>query len=173
MITVYNLTNNKKKVGKNMAKLKKYFRYILLIAAFWLFSDILIYLSINTTYANVDVKVYAISPEISVGESKATYVNGYIKGIVKNNTDSAVIGKYLKIDLYSERDIHLGTKYVKIDNLQIEQYQNFEMWYKFTDVAYANITVTDNIKNAAEEEFLSQKTKTYLVFGTVLALYFI
>ena len=41
------------------------------------------------------------------------------------------------------------------------------MWYKFTDVDYANI------ENAMEEEFLSQETATYLVLGTVLVLYFI
>lgn len=162
-----------KKVGKSMAKMKKYFRYILLIAAFWLFSDILIYLSINTTYTNVDTRIYNISPEIVIGESKATYVNGYVKGSIKNNTDSIINDKYLKIDLYSVRDVKLGSKYVKIENLQTNQYQDFEMWYKFTDVEYANITVTDKIENATEEEFLSQETTTYLVLGTVLVLYFI
>ncbi len=49
----------------------------------------------------------------------------------------------------------------------------FEMWYKFTDVEYANITVTDNVQNASEEEFLSQKVATYIVVGALLALYFI
>lgn len=156
-----------------MAKMKKYFRYILLIAAFWLFSDILIYLSINTTYDSVDAKVYSVAPEVIIGESKATYVNGYIKGSIKNNTDSIINNKYLQIDLYSARDVKLGTKYVKIDNLQVDKYLDFEMWYKFTDVDYANITVTDKIENATEEEFLSQETATYLVLGTVFVLYFI
>ena len=163
----------RKKVGRYMAKLKKYLRYILIIAAFWIFSDILIYLSINTTYANVNTRVYSISPEVIVGESKATYVNGYIKGSIKNNTDSKINEKYLKIDLYSERDVKLGTKYVKIENLESAKYQDFEMWYKFTDVEYANISVTDTVENATEEEFLSQETASYLVLGTVLILYFI
>lgn len=156
-----------------MAKLKKYLRYIILIAAFWIFSDILIYLSINTTYASVDTRVYSISPEVIVGESKATYVNGYVKGSIKNNTDSIINNKYLKIDLYSERDVNLGTKYVKIENLEPARYKEFEMWYKFTDVDYANISVVDNVENATEEEFLSQETTSYLVLGTVLLLYFI
>lgn len=156
-----------------MAKMKKYFRYILLIAAFWLFSDILIYLSINTTYTNVDTRIYNISPEIVIGESKATYVNGYIKGSIKNNTDSIINNKYLQINLYSARDVKLGTKYVKIDNLEVDKYQDFEMWYKFTDVDYANITITDRIEDATEEEFISQEATTYLVLGTVLVLYFI
>ena len=97
-----------------MAKMKKYLLYVFLIAAFWVFSDILIYLSINTTYANVDTKVFAITPEVTVGKSEATYVNGVIKGNVRNNTDTIINDKYLKIDLYSSRDVKKGTKYVKI-----------------------------------------------------------
>lgn len=156
-----------------MAKLKKYLLYVILIVAFWIFSDILIYISINSTYANVNTRVYSISPEITVGESKATYVNGYIKGNIKNNTDSIINNKYLKIELYSPRDVKLGTKYVKIENLDVNKYQEFEMWYKFTDVEYVNITVTDNIENASEEDFLSQETKYGLILGTLLVLYFI
>lgn len=156
-----------------MAKLKKYLLYVILIVAFWIFSDILIYLSINSSYANVDTKVYSISPEITVGESKATYVNGFVKGIIRNNTDSVINNKYLKIELYSPRDVKLGTKYIKIENLDVNKYQEFEMWYKFTDVEYVNITVTDNVENASEEEFLSQKTTTTLILGTLIVLYFI
>mgnify|MGYP003304839781 CR=1 FL=1 len=156
-----------------MANLKKYLLYVLIIAAFWVFSDILIYLSINSSYTKVDAKVYTNSPEIIIGESKATYVNGVVKGSIKNNTRDIINDKYLKIELYSARDVKLGTKYVKIDNLESNKYQNFEMWYKFNDVDYANITVTDNIKNTTEEEFLSQETTSVLVLGTLLVLYFI
>lgn len=155
-----------------MAKLKKYLLYVILIAAFWLLSDILIYLSINTTYTNVNTKVFAVSPEVTVGQSEATYVNGFIKGNIRNNTDTIINEKYLKIDLYSPRNVKLGTKYIKIENLEINKSQEFEMWYKFTDVEYAEITVIDNIENATEEEFLSQETTTILVFGAILVLYF-
>jgi len=156
-----------------MAKMKKFLLYVIMVAAFWIFSDIIIYLSINGAYAKVDAKVYTNSPEIIVGESKATYVNGFVKGSIKNNTEGIINNKYLKIELYSARDVKLGTKYVKIENLEPTKYQDFEMWYKFTDVDYANITVIDNIDNASEEEFLSQETATYLVLGTLLVLYFI
>lgn len=156
-----------------MANLKKYLLYVLVIAAFWIFSDILIYLSINSSYTKVDAKVYTNSPEIIIGESKATYVNGVAKGSIKNNTGDIINDKYLKIELYSARDVKLGTKYVKIENLEVDKYQDFEMWYKFTDVDYANITMTDNVDNTTEEEFLSQETTSALVLGTLLVLYFI
>ena len=156
-----------------MKRLKTFFLYALAIAGLWLFSDIIIYLSIHSTYANVETRVYTNSPEIIIGESKATYVNGFVKGGIKNNTEGIINEKYLKIDLYSPRDIKLGTKYVKIENLEPSAYQEFEMWYKFTDVDYATVTVVEDIQNASEEEFISQETASYLVVGTLLLLYFI
>lgn len=156
-----------------MKRMKTFLIYALLIIAFWLFSDILIYISINGAYASVDTRVYTNSPEIVVGQSKATYVNGYVKGGIKNNTDGIINNKYLKIDMYSPRDVKLGTKYVEINNLQPNEFRNFEMWYKFTDVDYVTITTTDNANNAKEEEFISQETATYLVVGTLLVLYFL
>ena len=156
-----------------MKRLKTFLLYALIIAGFWIFSDIIIYVAINGTYTNVNAKIYTDSPEIIIGESKATYINGYIKGVIKNNTQGIINEKYVKIDLYSARDVKLGTKYIKIENLEPNNYQEFEMWYKFTDVDYATISITDDIKNASEEEFLSQKTATYLVIGTLLILYFI
>lgn len=156
-----------------MKRLKTFLIYALIIAAFWLFSNILIYIAINGTYAHTDTRVYTTSPEIIVGDSKATYINGFVKGGIKNNTGEIINDKYLKIDLYSARDVKLGTKYVKIENLQPNEYKEFEMWYKFTDVDYATIVATDNIQNASEEEFISEKTATYLVVGTLLILYFI
>lgn len=156
-----------------MKRLKTFFTYALIIAAFWLFSNILIYIAINGTYAHTDTRVYTTSPEIIVGDSKATYINGFVKGGIKNNTNEIINDKYLKIDLYSARDVKLGTKYVKIENLQPNEYKEFEMWYKFTDVDYATIIVTDNIQNTSEEEFISEETAAYLVVGTLLILYFI
>ena len=156
-----------------MKRMKTFLIYALLIIAFWLFSYILIYISINGTYANVDTKVYTTSPEIFVGQSKATHVNGYVKGGIKNNTEVIINNKYLKIDMYSPRDVKLGTKYIEINNLGPNEYKDFEMWYKFTDVDYVTITTTDNVNNATEEEFISQETATYLLFGTLLVLYFI
>lgn len=156
-----------------MKRLKTFLIYALIIAAFWIFSNILIYIAINGTYAHINTKVYTTSPEIIVGDSKATYLNGFVKGGIKNNTSEIINNKYLKIELYSSRDVKLGTKYVKIENLQPNEYKEFEMWYKFTDVDYAIISITDNVQNASEEEFISEETATYLVIGTLLILYFI
>ena len=156
-----------------MKRLKKFLLYALAIAAFWIFSDLLIYVAVNSTYVHIDTKVETSFPEITIEDSKATFVNGFVKGSIKNNTDSAISEKYVKIDLYSPRNSKMGTKYVKIENLEPNQYQNFEMWHKYTDVDYAIITTVDNVENVPEEEFLSQEEATYLIVGTVFILYFL
>jgi hypothetical protein len=75
--------------------------------------------------------------------------------------------------MYSARGVKLGTKYVEISNLQLNDYRHFEMWYKFTDVDYVTITTTDNIKDVNDEELISQEIAPYLIVGTLLVLYFV
>ena len=156
-----------------MKSLKKYLIYIIMIAAFWLFSNVVIYLAINGTYAHIETRVYTNSPEITIGQSAATYINGVVKGTIRNNTEETIQNQYVKIDLFSPRDIKLGTKYVKIDHLQPGASQDFEMWYKFTDVKHVNISLTDQIQDATQEEFLSEEVAGYVIIGTLLVLYFL
>lgn len=155
-----------------MKRMKTFFIYALLIAAFWIFSNLIIYITINGTYKDKKATVYVNSPEIIISESKATYVNGYIKGSIKNNTEKIIDGKYLKIDMYSKRNVNLGTKYIKIDNLHENQVRDFEMWYKYTDVDYIIITTTDDALNIEPDALLSQKVTLYYIGTKLMFLFF-
>jgi len=155
-----------------MKRMKTFFIYALLIAAFWIVSDIIIYLVVNGTYKAIDTKIYISEPQVTLSESKATYINGYVKGSIKNNTENIINNKYLKIDMYSERDVNLGTKYVKIDNLKSNAIQDFEMWYEFTDVDYVIIRLTDQAPNLNGAEFSSQTLRFGILFGKLMLLYF-
>ena len=155
-----------------MKRMKTFFIYALLIAAFWIVSDILIYFAVNTTFNPVDIKINGSSPEIIIDESKATYVNGVVKGTIKNNTENTINGKCLKIDMYSPRNVNLGTKYVRIENLPPNLQQDFEMWYEYTDVDNVVITVTDEPANIVENQFVSQKISIFLFWGRLMMLYF-
>lgn len=156
-----------------MKRLKTFFLYALAIAAFWFLSDFLIYMAINGSYKPIETRVMAQSPSINISESKATYVNGYIKGNVYNNTKDTINDQYLKIDLYSPRDVLLGTKYVKIENLTSNEIVDFEMWFKYTDVEYCVVDITNDISNATEEQFVSEKTQFSLIVGALVILYFL
>ena len=155
-----------------MKRMKTFFIYALIIAAFWIFSDIIIYLSVNGTYKDKTAKVYISSPQVIIEENKATYVNGVVKGSIRNNTEAVINDKYLKLDMYSVRDINLGTKYIKIEDLGVNETQNFDIGYKFTDVNYVTITMTDDVKDATIDQFESQKLSFYLLIGNLMFLYF-
>ena len=156
-----------------MKRLKTFFIYALVIAAFWFLSNLLIYLAINGTYKSIETKILQEKPIINVVESKATYVNGYIKGNIYNNTEEIITNKYLKIDLYSPRNVLLGNKYVKIENLESKKTIDFEMWYKYTDVGYCNVYIVDYADNIDEKAFISEETEYYVVLGFLITLFFI
>lgn len=156
-----------------MKRMKTFFIYALLIAALWIFSDIVIYLTINGTYKVKEARISVSSPQIVITENKATYVNGIVNGSIKNNTEETLNNMYLKIDMYSKRDVNLGTKYVKINNLQKGEVQEFEMGYKLTDVDYVTISTTDNVENATLDQFESQELTFYALVGTLMFIYLI
>lgn len=155
-----------------MKRLKTFLIYVILIAAFWVLSDFLIFMAIKGTYRYIDTNILAKDISINVAESKATYINGYVKGNIYNDTNE-VLNKYIKMDFYSERNVHLGTKYVKIENLEQGKNTNFEMWFKFQNVKYCNVSVVNNAENSTSEEFLSEETKYSLVLGSLVLLYFL
>lgn len=156
-----------------MKRMKTFLIYALAIVALWIFSDIVIYLTINGTYKQKDAKIYVNTPQITISENKATYVNGVVKGSIKNNSEETINNTYLKIDMYSKRDVNLGTKYVKINNLQKGELQEFEMGYKFTDVDYVTISTTNNVENATLDQFESQELTFYALIGTLMFIYLI
>jgi len=68
-----------------MARVKKFFIYFLLVLAFFLFSRLIIYIAINTTYEYKNIELKTTIP-IEV-EVQATSVNGFAKGKIKNETE--------------------------------------------------------------------------------------
>lgn len=155
-----------------MKRLKTFLIYVILIVTFTALSDFLIYMALKGTYNHINTNILAKDISINVAESKATYINGYVKGNIYNDTNG-VLNKYIKMDFYSKRNVHLGTKYVKVENLEQGKNMNFEMWFKFQDVKYCNISVVDNAENSTSEEFISEETKYSLVLGSLVLLYFL
>ena len=102
-----------------MARLKTFFMYGIWILAFFIFSQIMIYIAINTTYKykNIEIK----SSEVKQVELQATSINGFIKCKILNNEENNIENKYIKIDCYSKKDVLMGTKYIKIDEIKTNE----------------------------------------------------
>ena len=65
---------------------------------------------------------------------KTTDVNGYAKGIIKNNTEQDIEKIYIKLDLFSKVDTNMGTEYYEVTNLKAGESKEFEIKYKYANV---------------------------------------
>ena len=121
-----------------MGTMKTFVKYAIWIILFWIFSDILIYAGINSTYKDIKSKG-EIPNGIEVVQVQATTVNGRIKLKVNNSLS----GKFLKVDLYSSRDNILGTQYIEIGNVSENQTKEIETYFKISEVKSYQISVVD------------------------------
>ena len=64
-------------------------------------------------------------------------------------------GKYLKIDLYSKRNVLVGKKYIDITTTQNNTTQDFSMYFELKDVTSYEVSIVDH-KEEGEIEFLKK-----------------
>ncbi len=66
-----------------MDKIKSYFKYIIWIVLFFIFSEFLINVGLNSNYRDIERKDNV--SQVSIYQADATKVNGRIRGIIKNS----------------------------------------------------------------------------------------
>lgn len=126
-----------------MTTLKKFLMYGSWVLLFFIFSQIMIYVAINTTYKYKNVEISSAS--ITQAEVQATSINGFAKGKITEGTQN----KYIKIECYSKNDVLMGTKYIKIET---NEEQEFEVKFNYSRVDNAKIEIVDEIPNDITEE---------------------
>ena len=148
--------------------------YILIIALLFVFSNVMIYLYINGTYKAIeDSKIEVENPNISIEQAEATYVNGYVNGKIKNNTEETINEKYIKFEFSTLRDVNIGNKYLKIENLEPGQEIEYKVNFKYQDIKKMKISeaTAEEVKNATESEFeITEEMKQGMLIGTLLIL---
>ena len=150
-----------------MDRMKIFAKYVIWIILFWIFSDILIYAGINSTYKDIESKG-EIPDGIEIVQVQATTVNGRIK-LKANNSLS---GKFLKVDLYSSSDNILGTQYIEIGNVSENQTKEIETYFKISEVKSYQITVVDE-KGESTVGFMDTAMTTLSVLILTLKVLFI
>ena len=109
--------------------------------------------------------------QIDINEAKATYVNGYVGGKIVNSSNSNMFNKYLKIDMFSKRDVLLGTKYVNIGYLKPNREQDFRIGFKYTNVDYCRLDVVDEIpETVTDSQFASDELRGATLLAAVIML---
>lgn len=127
-----------------MGRLKTFGMYLLIFVAFYIFSTIASIGFINSTYKDMDrtIKVND-SIEVKINEAKATFVNGYVKGSLKNISENNINDKYIKIDLLSKNNNIIYTKYIKINELDMDTSSNFTINFRAENIKRCEISITD------------------------------
>lgn len=134
-----------------MDRMKQFFKYFLILAILYIVVDIVCVFLLKDTYNNKRYSIAESDINIEVTEAKATFVNGYVKGIIKNDTDKAITNKYLQVSAYSKRDVLLGTKYVKLKDLYLNEKAEFESRFNYEQIDYIDISVLDGKDLKLEE----------------------
>ena len=107
---------------------------------------------LKSTYKTKDYSVENSILDITVEEAKATLVNGYVSGIIRNNTEVDVNNKYLKVESYSKRDVLLGTKYLKQNDLNIGEEQPFKLSFNYEHIDHIKLYIIDETELPPKEQ---------------------
>lgn len=124
-----------------MDRMKTFLKYIIWIILFFIFSEFLINVGLNSSYK--DITRRDNEQAVQITEAQATLVNGKIKGTITNSDDDYLTGKYVKIDFYSKRDNMLGTKYIPIETTEVTRTQEFRAYFELEDVKSYEISIVD------------------------------
>ena len=156
---------------------KRLFKYFIWFIILYALVDVFSYYTIVTTYVNKEVEVNYSFPQVEIYESKATATNGYLKCKVTNNTELPLADQYLKVNLYSKKGNLLGTKYVKLNELQPGESQDFEVTYNndLVDHVSTSIVPQSEIENANPGELVmdlkkDNKTSWILWFSALMMI---
>lgn len=148
-----------------MDRIKTFAKYAIWIILFWIFSDILINVGINTTYKDVQAKE-AIPQGIEIQQMQATKVNGRMRIAVR---DQSLSGKYLKISLYSDIGNELGVEYLEIGDLKENEIKSIEKYFKIVDVKSYEVSAVDE-KGESSEGFMDTAMSAITIIMTVLKI---
>lgn len=149
-----------------MDRMKTLLKYAMCIILFFIFSEIMINLNLETTYQDIGRKDN--QKQVTIYQAQATKINGRIKGTIYNDESNKITNTYLKIDLYSERNTYLGSKYIDVSSMRENETRDFEIYFKVQDVDYYEIKFTNEKEEGELPEMLQDLTKEQVRWGTFL-----
>ena len=127
-----------------MDRMKTFLKYFLMVVAFYIFSNLVISGLLKVTYTDIrDYEINVTQAFVDVTEARTSKRNGYVNGIVKNNTNQIIENKYLKFSMLSKNGNVLGEKYVKVEKLEPGELRKYEVKYDYDNVKTFKIEMVD------------------------------
>ena len=151
-----------------MDRMKTFLKYIIWFVLFFFFSNFIINVGLNFSYKNIERRDSI--EQVQIKQAQATLVNGRIKGTIKNSDKDYLTGKYLKIDLYSKRNVLVGKKYIDITTTQNNTTQDFSMYFELKDVTSYEVSIVDHKEEGEIELIPKEMTKPEIIVLTAITL---
>lgn len=154
-----------------MDRMKTFLKYAIWIILFFIFSEFVISVGINSSYKKMSTSADSNAiQEVEITEAESTRVNGKIKGKIKYNEDQDLYGKYLRVDLFSKRDNMVGTKYIPITTNKENQIQDFNVFFDVQDVTSYKTSITEK-KEVGEIKLITEEMKKpEIILATIIIL---
>ena len=148
-----------------MARLKTFLIYALIIVGFFIFSEAIIYVGLNSSYHDIERRDN--TSQVDISEAQATLVNGKIKGTINDYGDDNLTGKYVEIDLYSSRDNMVGRRYVEIETTDVNRTQDFHIYFEAEDIESYSVSIV-NEKQGGELKIIPDEwTRPEIIVATL------
>ena len=137
-----------------MSTMSNFRNYTLWIIGFFIISVILenalvmdMYKSIGGT-SNGELALSSTSTndnlEVTVGEARATNVNGYVDINVKNTSGHFIDKCCVKLDLYTARGNLASTKYIDVSNFEMNETRTFRVKFSGNEIASYSVTLVED-----------------------------
>lgn len=137
-----------------MSRMKTFFIYLLLFVGLYVVSNLLIDAYIKTSYYKIETyDIDVKEANITIMTAKASKDDGHIEGKIVNNTNEKITNRYMKVELFSNNNINLGTEYAQIDELNPGDLKNFKINFTCDNVTSFKITfINKEQKNEEKPE---------------------
>ena len=160
-----------------MDRLKTFRKYIIWLIAFYIFTMLLTYIGLNSKYQNIN-SIGNVPDGVKINLSQATSVNGRVLGEVNSTEESNLNGKYLKVDIFSKTNKLIGTKYLKLEELKLNEPRKFAVYFSAENIKSFKVDVKDNteeiehdvirVRDLYKKIFLDEDLKTSLIIALIL-----
>ena len=151
-----------------MDRVKTLLKYALWVVLFFIFSEFLINIGLNSSYKKMERRDNV--SQVQITEAKSTLVNGKVKGTITNSQEDYLTGKYVRIDYYSKRDILVGTKYIAIETTENNKTQDFNTYFELQEVTSYEVSIVDQKGEGEIELIPTELTKPEIVMLTVVTM---
>ena len=145
-----------------MSTLKRFLKYVIWLVLFFIFSEFIINVGLASSYKPLERK--DSFEQVVIQDAESTLVNGKIIGTINNPAE--INGKYLKIDIYSERNMLLGTRYIDLEKATSSQ--EFKVFYELEDSTSYEISIVNEKTDQELKIIPDEWTKPEIVLATAL-----